>query len=801
MVNQDKTESIKRHSKVLLVLFTTLFLMIHISGDHVFNNTNTLKMVLLAIAVTTLCLYKLTASSLYPQHRLSILLFLASPILATFPGLTLTAGQYSYSTPIELTSQTLCVLWAYLLFVLFSQTNNINQIIWCLIPTIAFVCLIAIAERMGLSPLMRLYINPFEASAIDTPVIYFGLVERVKSTFGNINYFSGFLIQLIPIALFLVITTWSKQFYKNKYQFMQFIAALVILLIMILSLKFAGTRAAIAACMTSLMVFGIIYFFLIKRTSVRNLSIVIALLTISIVSTFFSDPQLISRFSSLWENGAWASRTIAWQAAWNSVVEAPWFGYGIGSSYQLFFEFVSADSRLWSNERSFNHAHFEMLEVLQEGGILGLIAYIFMWGTLFIYGFSVVINRNYDTQTRTLALAILCGLIAYHIHGFFSIAPRMIATRMVTYTLLALLLILITHHTRFGQLFRKKQKQTIVSIALLAALLTAVWIQLIPFAQTQYQYVKALANPEDQFLLTSIEENTSDVHVLNEASHRAAKIGDGGNLQRIAEKLATIFPNFRMTGYYLAYSYYLEGDFDKSMSLAQSVQLRDRYLPEVNILLLKLAYELNNPSLFQDQLAIAVKLLGCKNKLFNCDKTSINVLSKTLTSPIQFRLNEHKFDILVDLDFFELLRSQYLTASNSKPPNPKLLVASLVKLIGTDDFFSPKSINSSIHLETSDIQTLTQYLRILNQLEAHDARYKEEYLSKLSAHTPLEEQRKIFFYNKQLESDHKRQLIAQASPLEKKLRKELKLEEFIKARKFLISFSTFLAQGNISLGQ
>ncbi|MEH6450925.1 MAG: hypothetical protein V7765_19830 [Oleispira sp.] len=74
-------------------------------------------------------------------------------------------------------------------------------------PTIIFVCMIALVEKLGFAPLLNLPLNPFEASSLAEPWVYTGLAGRVESTFGNVNYLANFLIQLLPIVSALIILT------------------------------------------------------------------------------------------------------------------------------------------------------------------------------------------------------------------------------------------------------------------------------------------------------------------------------------------------------------------------------------------------------------------------------------------------------------------------------------------------------------------------------------------------------------------------------------------------------------------
>ncbi|MDH5258175.1 MAG: O-antigen ligase family protein, partial [Gammaproteobacteria bacterium] len=688
-----------------LLIISALFLIFHFTGDHVFNKTNTLKIALLAFSTTLLLSFQIIADwrlkSQSSTYNLKVLFLLSLPIIATFPGLVSSQGQYDYAMPYELTGQALCVIWAYLIYSRLSDITNFDRFIWYLTPTIAFVCVVALLEKFGYDPLIRFHINPFEAEWLNSPAIYSGTVERVKSTFGNINYFASFLIQLIPLIMYLLIITWQKNKLKNNFSSPKFLFLTVILFIMLLSLQYTGTRAAIAAFIVAIILFAIFYFFSIRRIPVGYLVLFLAL---AITISYFSDPKLGARFLHLFSYQAWQSRIIPWQAAWNSISEAPFLGYGIGSSYQLFFKFVNIDSRLWIGEHSYNHVHFELLEVMQEGGLLGLISYLAFWGCIFFFGWKLIRSKNLESNTRILALAIFCGLLAYHLHGLFSVAPRMLATRMVAYTLVVFLLILAKKHLTVPFVFSYQHTFKHGSNILLACSLCLIWIWLIPYAKDQYNYAEALASQDRDTRILKLADQSNNIYVLNEAAKISAELQNGLNLEKITNKFAAIFPGYRKTKYYEAYAQYLLGNFTTALEIGKQAQNHDLYLSDINVLLAKLSLEIDNEELFKEQLKIAIKALGCKTKLFECDAIQLNVLLGNMASPIQFILRNNKLNVFIDNAFFLKLKQDFHKAKHERNYVPQEQVVKFVNILGATQFFAPRSIQENRKISSSELK-------------------------------------------------------------------------------------------------
>jgi len=120
------------------------------------------------------------------------------------------------------------------------------------------------------------------------------------------------------------------------------------------------------------------------------------------------------------ENFAIIERLAHWDAALRMWEQAPWFGIGPGN-----YATVYPEVRLPLWEEALGHAHNIYLNTLAESGIGGLLAYLFLWATFFLWLWRV--HRSSERTDRDLqaqwqgpliigAVGMLCHL---SIHNFF----------------------------------------------------------------------------------------------------------------------------------------------------------------------------------------------------------------------------------------------------------------------------------------------------------------------------------------------------------------------------------------------
>jgi len=111
-------------------------------------------------------------------------------------------------------------------------------------------------------------------------------------------------------------------------------------------------------------------------------------------------------------NYAVVERMAHWQAAWGMFNDRPWLGVGIGN-----YEAVYPAYALQGWPLALGHAHNYYLNIAAEAGLIGLGAYLVLWGAAFWQAWKVI--RTTQGYWRGVAAGILGVLTHLSVHNFF----------------------------------------------------------------------------------------------------------------------------------------------------------------------------------------------------------------------------------------------------------------------------------------------------------------------------------------------------------------------------------------------
>jgi O-antigen ligase len=101
------------------------------------------------------------------------------------------------------------------------------------------------------------------------------------------------------------------------------------------------------------------------------------------------------------DNFAVTERLAHWQAAIEMARTSPWIGIGFGNYETTYPNFALIN---WNH--ALGHAHNYYLNLLAETGMIGLIAYLVMWGTIFILN-GRLLSQVQDWRGRGIAAGLL----------------------------------------------------------------------------------------------------------------------------------------------------------------------------------------------------------------------------------------------------------------------------------------------------------------------------------------------------------------------------------------------------------
>ena len=180
-----KKVDLRTYSNNTPVIAGLLFFMVNAWVSYEFYHANSYKILVVLISVTILFLYQdvFLFKSTPSGKNWRYYLILCIPLAATFPGFIYHRGNYNYNFDYELTTNLVLILWSIYLIRCIRSDRNFKILIVFIGITIIYASLYAYLEWSNLNPFL-----PFNEN-----------VTRVKATFGNINYFAGFLITLIPL--------------------------------------------------------------------------------------------------------------------------------------------------------------------------------------------------------------------------------------------------------------------------------------------------------------------------------------------------------------------------------------------------------------------------------------------------------------------------------------------------------------------------------------------------------------------------------------------------------------------------
>jgi len=622
-----------------LSLFGILFFGVNATTSYMFYQVNSYKIFLVACAVTLLAI--ITESPLRKAFSsappLRVWGTLSLPLLATIPGYILYKGGYNYNFDYELVSNLVLLLWAGYIYRAVHKVEDLSLFIFFIGVTLIYTGVWAFASRLGWNPFA-----PYAQSAL-----------KVKATFGNRNYYSGFLIQLLPLLLIFSIPDrlrLSKTEKINlKFLVKQNLFTFFSFCLGLLGLLLAQSRVALVGSFVGLLISLSLYTYLVASGKIRALILrglgigCIFILLVSPVLYYFKDQLEGSKFLDIFRPEAWFSRLLSWQAAIEAIKTSPWVGYGLGSSYNLFFQFVPPNSRLFHSEHSYNHVHSEYLEYLEEGGLLGACLFLLAWGYIFFLLYRTLKNPSSGLAIKKIAIGIIGGFIAYFLQCFFSVAPRMMVVKLPLFTLLSFVFILdrLSQTNKNSSLIQTPLKQRLTNFVPALIILAIVWALYIPWIRGQYHFVKVRQSPTTILSVKKLEQLNqihSDVYALSFLSHLNLKYYQPEKLRTTIHFIEQIIPYYRDLGLTKALLAKMGKNYPKAIKEALAYQERDRYFIPVIQLLLELSSLQKEEVLFFQQLQLLTRKLIFDHQLPTQKKEEFVIIARN-PLPLQFILS------------------------------------------------------------------------------------------------------------------------------------------------------------------
>ena len=557
--------------------------------------------------------------------------------MACLPGLFTFGDFIPFFTSIEVFSIIIPVIWMAYLYRELTTINLWEKFIFWICLTTLLASIWGVLEFFGLHP--------------DNLYPFLGGDNRAKSTFGNINYFAGYLVVVLPFLTQIFIAQFFKlKDLKNERIISQTFLGVVVFFGLV-ALHCTKTRGALIGFYGSFILCGFYWLFFEgykNRIKIKwsSLSTIPAFLGLGGVLSFIF--LKIARVGSL--DSSIMSRLFSWESAIRSIIDAPILGYGPGTSYQLFFDFRNPNFRLFTKESSFRHAHSEFLELLQEGGLLAFSLHLLFWGIIFHILYSVwkkpseslskKCSNGENLKIRYLAFALGASFIAYFAHASLSVAPRMMVVKLPLFTWIGMTFFL-SQFSSFkglplkvpgwwGQavLCLSSSKKQLFGFFLLVGF--SFW-GLNQFIPAQYTHYQLLSSPMNQQTIQKFEKTVSSEsspYFLGHLVSRQFRLGRMKELEASLGQIESMFSNWRDQKYRMAVFNYKKGKVKEATSLALGFQkMSDSYYEPNIMFLMDMAKVTNNYDLFKEELKYWIRSQVFSHKLY-LERKEENIIFK-----------------------------------------------------------------------------------------------------------------------------------------------------------------------------
>jgi O-antigen ligase/predicted negative regulator of RcsB-dependent stress response len=130
-------------------------------------------------------------------------------------------------------------------------------------------------------------------------------------------------------------------------------------------------------------------------------------------------------------------RPLIWKSTLHMIAERPFLGHGLGTFVAEYPRFRLPEYFLRSRAASVtDHAHNEVLEIAAEQGLLGLVATLWLWGTIFYGGMR---SLPAWSERRRWGLGILGATTVLLLHGMLDVGLKYPPNQTLFWFLLGLL--------------------------------------------------------------------------------------------------------------------------------------------------------------------------------------------------------------------------------------------------------------------------------------------------------------------------------------------------------------------------
>jgi O-antigen ligase len=315
--------------------------------------------------------------------NIPILLYLATQAISVI------FSPYKFHSLLALKEEWLLLLF-FLLVNNLREEDKIKKLVGVLITISCLISLYAIWQHYsGMDLYRHKMLEPK-----DGVFISLGLFDH-HLTFGG-YYMLVFLLAAV-IAL------------SYKRQGIRRIFDMIAPVILGLSLIFSYARSAWFGAVTGMLSFGLLRG---KKFAFLLTGGVIVLC----LAVFVIEPTSWERIKdiSLSKDKTESTRIRLWQTSWNMIKDKPIWGIGLGNFSQLFNQY-----KVEGKYDNYSHPHNDFLNVAVNSGLLGLLAYLYLWAVFLYTSIKTVLKNKKEGFLYSAQLAGVVTMVAFLFASLF----------------------------------------------------------------------------------------------------------------------------------------------------------------------------------------------------------------------------------------------------------------------------------------------------------------------------------------------------------------------------------------------
>lgn len=239
---------------------------------------------------------------------------------------------------------------------------------------------------------------------------------RIYGTIGNPTFLAAYLLLTIFIGFITFLNT-NKKYLKTYY--------IILILFNAVVIYRTATRGALLSGFIGLIIMSVFYISTtVKRQKWRSTNtaitgaIIICLVAVSFTTiTYhksFKRDVTLSRLASMSSDSSVKARLDSWKMAWNGIKEKPLLGWG----QENFIGVYTVNPILFNGEQIWtDRAHNIVIEWLVNAGILGLLSYIAVLGSV-VYS----IRKKYIGKllSKKETVTIITAIFVYFLQNLFT---------------------------------------------------------------------------------------------------------------------------------------------------------------------------------------------------------------------------------------------------------------------------------------------------------------------------------------------------------------------------------------------